>query len=369
MYVDQMAAYHPPLGDPCSSCKEALLCGGCPGHCRVCLCGECECSSCSSFCCKHENFGNVVAGFGGFSFSSDSTEKISVPNLPEYIPQIQTGRWKGKIDIDFAAFSADKVYSKKASYQLHRSVLEGIRKKFELADRTKLVLLNNGHDPIIEALWEGHRKSGLVAQYRRVGFDVVVSPDYSIFDDRPRVEHLLAMKKSLLFYEMMTVSGISSIPHIYMFNRRDTERWAEYLRHNEWIDHIAVCLQTDKNSTDSDFDNTLDQLASLRDSVGRELHLLAIGVYVTRRIAKVVRKFDRFTMTNGKTSMMALCGKRLEFISGRLVEHSSLLTPCENLLRSNQAYFKMIRFLRKLKKAGDLDLFIQSLNQKIHRNR
>src|SRR6202022_3711194 len=96
-------------------------------------------------------------------------------------------------------------------------------------------------DPLVEAFWTGRRR--LIPAMAAQRWDVVLAPNFSLFGNQPRAEHLLNFRRNLLVAAEMSAEGIPAVPNLYWFRKEDLDRYLD------WCDQtspaaVATNLQT-----------------------------------------------------------------------------------------------------------------------------
>ena len=105
-----------------------------------------------------------------------------------------------------------------------------------------LVLFLFGKDRFLERLWE-HRDRFL-PELAGAGYDLIVAPSYSLWEPRPRPEHLYALKRSLIVFEALQELGAPVIPRVAWSIAHDAERLAGWVEGNPAVNAVGVDLGT-----------------------------------------------------------------------------------------------------------------------------
>jgi hypothetical protein len=204
------------------------------------------------------------------------TVPIAVPeywHLPLYVPQIHHGYRRTKpleIACGFAAISiADLV-----SYAATASTPSELRRRFQLADRTRIIAVGVARDNWLERWWHDFERP--MSLLRALGIIAVTVPNFSLFADAPRHQTLINIARLHHFAERLSNAGLPVVPHLYAENFKDWNRWAEFLTVQSHIRFLAVEFQTALVSAQRAADYILG-ISELQERVGRKLHILAIG--------------------------------------------------------------------------------------------
>lgn len=111
----------------------------------------------------------------------------------------------------------------------------------------RIVLVGYGTDPLVEAFWT--RRRDLYPVIAAKHFDVVLAPNYSLYGNQPRAEHLLNFRRNLLVAKEMNDEGIPAIPNLYWFRQEDLDRYLSWASDVE-PPALAINLQTQRTSED-----------------------------------------------------------------------------------------------------------------------
>jgi hypothetical protein len=95
--------------------------------------------------------------------------------------------------------------------------------------------------------------------------------------------------------EYLSSSGVNVIPHIHAATKTDWNNWKETLLSHKHITHIVREFQTGGRNKDIGL-ASIQKLADLRDDVGRELHLLAVGA--GQHAAALRQYFSKLTLVD-----------------------------------------------------------------------
>jgi hypothetical protein len=232
-----------------------------------------------------------MADVGGTLAFDDLVLDLEIPpGLPHYIPQVDGH--------DVAGFDADLRWPaygvglrRVVSLQTRRVYpkFDGQIAKEALGLRPDqlAVLVGYGTDPLVEAFWT-HRHA-LVEALAAQHWDLVLAPNYSMYGNQPRTEHLLNFRRNLLIATEMAAAGVPAVPNIYWFRLEDLDRYLA------WFDDtrppaMAVNLQTFR--TEEDWETmALPGLTYLSLGIPEDLAVIVTGSSRADRIATLVELF------------------------------------------------------------------------------
>ena len=304
-----VARIAPARGCDCSVCPFYVanpaaaepMCSGSSSDCSYCGCARAEaprrpsgpgpCGQCPIRCGSRTDIGAWMADVGGTLAFDDVVLETKLPaGLPRYIPQVD-GHDVAGFDADLGwpaygvglrrVFSPDthRIYPKFAGVDAHQAL--------GLAPGQLAVLVGYGEDPLVEAFWTARRT--LIPQIAAQGWDLVLAPNYSMYANQPRAEHLLNFRRNLLIASELADAGVAAVPNLYWFRKEDLDRYLS------WVDDtrpsaIAVNLQTFR--TDEDWElMALPGLTYLSMGLPEDLVVIVAGSSRVDRIGALVELF------------------------------------------------------------------------------
>jgi hypothetical protein len=144
-----------------------------------------------------------------------------------------------------------------------------------------------GDDPLIEAFWT--RRRSLIPAIARQGWDLVLAPNFSMYGNQPRAEHLLNFRRNLLVASEMAAAGIPAVANVYWFRPEDLERYAAAWEASP-PPAIAVNLQTCRG--EADWQNlALPGLAFLAAALPPSVRVIVTGPSRANRIRQLLGLF------------------------------------------------------------------------------
>jgi hypothetical protein len=144
-----------------------------------------------------------------------------------------------------------------------------------------------GEDPLVEALWS--ERHSLIPQIAEQGWDLVLAPNYSMYANQPRTEHLLNFRRNLLIATELADAGVAAVPNLYWFRKEDLDRYLSWLEDTRPA-AVAINLQTFR--TDEDWEvMALPGLTYLALGIPRDLVVIVAGSSRVDRIGALVELF------------------------------------------------------------------------------
>ena len=106
--------------------------------------------------------------------------------------------------------------------------------------------------------------------------ELVTTPNYSLFVDRPRWDDLHAMKRIAIVHQEFLREGMPAGLHVNGRTETDFYRWAEYISVRPEITHLSYEFTTGTGRSERYKQHAI-WLATLAKNVNRPLHLVVRG--------------------------------------------------------------------------------------------
>ena len=238
----------PSLG--CLACTELGLCGGLQVDAAVydCLqfcCGNPE--ACDRVCRNHpDDFVDRVREIGTFWLETvPRAPVLSAPELPDVIPVVYHGTRRNNPIESTVALSLYQMIDRQSGlprFDDHAALC----KAFTIKPGTTIVLTGTDRDPPLERWWrlgEASRRT-VIRALKSAGVELVTTPNYSLFLDRPRWDDLHAMKRIAIVHEEFLREGMPAALHVNSRTETDFRRWTAYVADRPEITHVAYEFAT-----------------------------------------------------------------------------------------------------------------------------
>ncbi|NPV48672.1 MAG: DUF4417 domain-containing protein [Armatimonadetes bacterium] len=156
----------------------------------------------------------------------------------------------------------------------------------------------------MEVLWTMGHGAALTEELSKAHFDLMVSPNFSVYANQPRMTHLFRIRMSHIFYREMLEAGLPVVPHIYFGAAEDIDRWGAWLADSPAVTTAACNIQT---VTDARFRMfVLEGLVRIRELAGRSIRFIISGPSSPQRIRHVMSMLGPDTIiTNAKPHQTA----------------------------------------------------------------
>jgi len=149
-----------------------------------------------------------------------------IPDLPAHIPAISRPLRdpEAAAQLEWVALHPERVVG--AAGLRRECARRGVRGYFGLHPGTKVALHFYAPDAVLERFWRVRRA---LYPALRAEFDLVFAPNFSVYEDSPRLEHLVNIRRAAVVAAEMAAEGVPAVPDVGWYCREDLDRWAEWL--------------------------------------------------------------------------------------------------------------------------------------------
>ena len=241
------------------------LCSGTNASCSYCGCarsgggaGGAEvaggCGNCSVLCPSRTDISAWIADMGGtLDFDDIDLSVGATVSLPRFIPQVDGSnvdafdaalRWPAYSVSLRRVMSEDSfaVYPKFAGKPAHEAL--------KLQPGQLACLSMTGRDPLVERFYTRRVADRLWEQVAAMGWDFVISPNFSMYGNWSRTAMLASFRRSLVVAQEAADLGLAVAPNLYWYRLEDLRRYVRWAEDTSPA-YLAVNLQTFR--TDSDW--------------------------------------------------------------------------------------------------------------------
>ncbi len=219
---------------------------------------------------------------------------------------------------------------------------QSLRAQWGIGEETLLMCMGNTMDGTLERLWMAQGEENIWGRLEGLGFDAATSLNFSIYLDRPRLEHLVNIKRSWLTVKrMQETSGLIPIPHLQWGAPLDLDRQLDYAR-SQGFHTLTLNLQMFKRQG---WDTVLDGIAAVRERAPG-LRLLIAGVAGLKRLAELAEMLPNACFTNTTTHYLAQRYVRLQRDGTRLIKEPVDGHPDAILAENVQLYREFLAEVR-----------------------
>jgi hypothetical protein len=329
--------------EPCGGLEQQSFFGCFTG------CGSCgvEMGRCDYTCPKKADFWRDMAEVGGINPKPRRLLTNPQGNFPLYVPTLRHGYSRdGAFPSNVVSLNTFEVLN--ASGGVRESSGGALRERFKVATDARVILVSVNQDKYIESFWK-HRNSDSLAAIATLGITAMTTPNFSFFDDAPRLHSFRNMWRIVRCAEDFADAGIAPVLHVNALSSEDWKMWVKILRANPAVRHICKEFQTGLRDQDRASEAMLG-LRRLQDDVGRDLHPFVVG---GRRMARqFAEHFRDFTILDS-VPFFATVKRKLIHLDGATVTQRDNPTepgaPLDRLLQDNiRAYGKLVELCSTL---------------------
>lgn len=306
-------------------------CGGC-SLCEASICNK-DCRSCHALCPTRPESIPFINSIGG---PEVYLRKNKIIELPAHIP-ILPDRLKSVPDYNnmpVIAVHGGNMLSRNGE-KINKSYLEkGYAAALNIDSRTKALVEFYVKDRTLEGFWD--KRKSIYTDLIKMNFIGVIAPNFSVYEDAPRMDHIYNIKRTTQVYNEMIDVGINAIPDISWYNHRDLDRWCKEINESR-VKIISFSFQVVdvKLKAASIWKSYLLGFRYLCQNIDPGIKIIIAGIASPRRIKEIYK---------------ASCGQFIHILNqsayvqsrrGMLSENRvrDVITPFDEILHKNVAYF------------------------------
>lgn len=270
----------------------------------------------------------MQAGLAGCSFGQQrNIAPARIEGLPIYLPAAGDP-FKKTPDagaLPWVVINGARFFSSTGSGLRPRALSAGgdIRQWLKVLPDTRAGIHFYVRDRFLEGFWKSRKD--LYKNLKQ--FDLVFSPNFSVYEDAPRYEHLVNIRRCVTVYEEMLGRGVRAIPDVAWYQKKDLDWWADYIRKNS-IQVVAASTQTVGTGlhTLGSWKGYLAGIRYLAERVPGDVRIIIVGVSSPKKARVVLQEIGSggrdISFMNSQAFMMARKGKtfradgKKEFVEG-----------------------------------------------------
>jgi hypothetical protein len=154
-----------------------------------------------------------------------------------------------------------------------------MKTKLGLPETTTMIVTCFQQDHILERVWGNRRRFAESAS--AAGYDLVTTPNFSLWLGHTRLEHRYNIRRSILVFEALAEAGAPTIPHVAWLLNKDVDDWIEALCRWQGTKMFSIDLTT---ISLCGWDEGLLGLVRLFSAIGSGWEVLVNGVEREDRI-------------------------------------------------------------------------------------
>ena len=258
----------------CATCPVRAFCDGPNGRCDAKKCDR-VCGGCRAVCNRNPDRQAVVDALGGADFSAVRWQPFDA-DLPPIIHQISSP--VPGIELSVAVINVKKLFSLKTHTW---SPTRDLRERFGLSPQCKVIISFFTGDQYMDVFQD--RISEVAGALRRYDVDYVLSMDFSNYDNYPRFDTIVNLRRRMVSVELLQDHGFKVIPTLGWCADRDFIRMRDWCVSNA-TSIVALNVQTIRApTTNSGWTDRLTKFRELRSALPTA-HLLFVGAAAPARI-------------------------------------------------------------------------------------
>jgi hypothetical protein len=224
--LSEQAPPRPRRASECDACPELQLCGGSETGCAWAWCSQ-RCAGCGVRCPRRADLPAWRTATHSLALDDLVAPLGEPPNLPAVLPVLDLEElrdWRVARYWPAWAVSLTEAHSQRTGAAWRAWLSGAAAGEARAAGAQVLVLTGVASDQLLAAAWP------LLSRGRSAaGFDLVVAPAWSIYDDDPRMEHLFAIRQSI-----QTAVALSArqpvVPTLHWYRSHDLDRQLSWAR-------------------------------------------------------------------------------------------------------------------------------------------
>ena len=210
----------------CERCPELRLCGGAERGCAWSWCSQ-RCFGCGVRCPRRTDLAAWRSATTSLDLEDLAASLGEPPALPGLVPVLDLEElrdWGVARHWPAWGVSLTEAHGKRGGSAWRPWLSGAVAAEARSAGARLLVLTGVAPDHLLAAAWP-HLAAGRGA----AGFDLVVAPAWSVYDDDPRLEHLFAIRQSLQV--AVALAGRQPVvPTLHWYRRHDLDRQLRWAR-------------------------------------------------------------------------------------------------------------------------------------------
>lgn len=313
-------------GRLCSGCIMHERCGGC-SLCNFSFCDK-NCDYCYCLCPEYDEAFMYVNSLQNHRSIGNKGRKIELPaiipvvpdrNVIEKYPYAIIGVHGG----NFFTSNGENVANVYKNKGLQVPGKEGVL-QFYVKDRT------------LEGFWDNREK--VYEQLKLFKWRAVIAPNFSVYEDAPRIDHLRNIERSRIVFDELISHGFPAVPDVSWFNIKDLNYWANIINKQK-IRTIAFSFQVVGTGirAANTYLNYAVGLDYLCKNIPNDVDVIIAGITSPKRLGtiKSCGIKNRFIVINQSAFVHSRRGQLSE--TGKTV-------PMENGIKKNDLFLKNLNY-------------------------
>jgi Fe-S cluster biogenesis protein NfuA len=333
----------------CNNCIFFNRCGGC-SMCEASICNG-ICTKCDALCPRRGSavnyLKNILNTSGDLENSRNYDIPFHIPILPDRLQEPLDNNIAPLIGVHGGNFFSNNGEKVRRIYKE-----KGFRRAININDRSHGILQFYVKDRTLEGIWD--KRKDIYRDIEDQGFKFIIAPNFSVYEDSPRIDHLYNIQRSRIMYNEMIEQGLGAIPDVSWYNLKDIDAWIKDISKKN-IKTIAFSFQVVdvKLKASNIWKHYLAGFKYFCSQLSGKYQIIIIGAASHRRVDEIRAAAPGNISIHVLNQSAYVQSQRGMASEGRI---SDLETPKNILLKKNITYFNdLYRDLneRKIKYAKD----------------
>lgn len=324
----------------CNKCNLQLHCQGC-SFCEVSLCKN-DCFQCFSLCPKRGGSFAYLKKLGGGEVTLKTNKKY---DLPDHIPILPDHLTEPLIVNDVVGIHSGNMFANNGESITKGYLDRGLQGALNTKNEIEGVLEFYVRDRTLEGFWDNRHM--VYEQLKRLKWRVVLAPNFSVYEDAPRIDHLYNMKRSSIVYNELIEQDLPAVPDISWYNQIDLDQWIREIKKNQ-LKTIAFSFQVvDVRLKASNlWKHYLMGFKYLCQRISKEVEIIVTGVVSPNRLAAVkAAAGERKLFVLNQTAYVQ---SRRGWLSSKMEKAPESMTKNDILLANIEYYNEQYKRMNKL---------------------
>ncbi|WP_027633411.1 DUF4417 domain-containing protein [Clostridium hydrogeniformans] len=317
----------------CNKCTHIKRCGGC-SLCEAAICNN-VCFKCGILCPRR---GASIIYLNKIYKYNDKLKDNKILKLPYHIPIIpdKLSRILDKKISPLVGIHGGNIFSSNG---------EKIRRLYrEKGFKEALNIEGDGilqfyvKDRTLEGIWDN--RNNIYKELKEQKFKAIIAPNFSVYEDCPRFDHLYNIQRSLTIYNELIEEGFDAIPDISWYNINDLDFWINLIN-NSSCNTIAFSFQVVdvRLKASNNWKNYLSGFSYLCKNLKNIKQIIIIGASSLSRVLDI-KYFINDNISIHVLNQSAYIQSQRGMYSNMRVR--DIITPKDILLEKNIKYFNEI---------------------------
>ncbi len=321
-------------GNNCDQCNYKNICGGC-SFCEASVCSK-NCDTCIAICFNRPGASFYISTLGDLEIPLNDRKKMAITIPHHHIPILpdKFDSWPDYDIMPFIAVHGGKLLSRNGEKINPRYLNNGYTNALNIDPRTKAILEFYIKDRPLEGFWDNRKE--IYRDLMKLEFEAIISLNFSVYEDAPRIDHLQNIKRSTIVYNELLDKGFNAIPDVSWYNLQDLDRWCKEIN-VKGIEMIAFSFQVvDVGLKTSNFwKSYLLGFRYLCENISQKVRIIVAGIVSPFKIHELYKASNGqdIYVLNQSAYVQARRGMKSE---SRLQERD---IPFKKLFESNVLYF------------------------------